>query len=77
MNDEELNDVWTTLEPTVSQRRRITVRLSTRLDAHDTSLAAEWLALLKVSPFATIGLATVSAVALAAAPLVWFARALM
>jgi hypothetical protein len=77
MNDEELNDVWTTLEPTVSQRRRINVRLSTRLEAHDTPLAAEWLALLKVSPFATIGLATVSAVAIAATPLVWFARALM
>ena len=44
MNDEELGDAWTTLEPTVRQRRRIDARVFAWLEARDTPLAAEWLA---------------------------------
>ena len=53
-------------------------RVSAWLEARDTTLAAEWLGLFRVAPFAALGLATVSAVSIIAAPpLVWFARALM
>ena len=77
MNDEELGTAWTTLEPTVRQRRRIDARVFAWLDARDTPLAAEWLGLFRVAPFTALGLATVSAVSIVAAtPLVWFARAL-
>ena len=78
MNDEELGDAWTTLEPTVRQRRRIDARVFAWLEARDTPLAAEWLGLFRVAPFAALGLAAVSAVSIVTAtPLVWFARALM
>ena len=78
MNDEELVDAWTALEPTALQLRRIDARVSAWLDARDTSLAAEWLGLFRVAPFSALGLATVSAVSVVTAtPLVWFARALM
>jgi hypothetical protein len=78
MNDEELGDAWTTLEPTMERRRRIDARVFAWLDARDTPLAAEWLGLFRVAPFAALGLATVSAVSIVLAPpLVWFARALM
>jgi hypothetical protein len=78
MNDEELGDAWTTLEPTVRRRRRIDARVFAWLDARDTPLAAEWLGLFRAAPFAAPGLATVSAVSIVTAtPLVWFARALM
>jgi hypothetical protein len=78
MNDEELGDAWTTLEPTIRRRRRIDARVFAWLEARDTPLAAEWLGLFRVAPFAALGLATVSVVSIVTAtPLVWFARALM
>ena len=78
MTDEELANAWTTFEPTMRRRRRIDARVFAWLDAHDTPLAAEWLGLFKVAPFAALGLATVSAVSIVTAtPLLWFARALM
>ena len=66
MNDDEIGDIWTLFNPTVSRRRRIDARVFGWLEAHDTSLASEWLGLLRVAPFRTLALATVSAVALAA-----------
>jgi hypothetical protein len=78
MNDGELGDAWTTLEPSVQRRRRIDARVFAWLEARDTSLAAEWLGLFRVAPLAGLGLATVSAISIIAAPpLVWLARALM
>ena len=78
MNDEELGEAWTTLDPTVRRRRRIDTQVFAWLEARDTPLAAEWLGLFRVAPFAALGLATVAAVSIVAAtPLVWFARALM
>jgi hypothetical protein len=78
MTDEELVDVWTALEPTAPQLRRIDARVSAWLEARDTSLAAEWLGLFRIAPFSALGLATVSAVSVVTAtPLLWFARAFM
>jgi hypothetical protein len=82
MNDEEFGGVWTTLQPTARQRRRIDGRVFAWLEAHDTPLAAEWLGLFKVAPFSAAGLVTVSAVSVAlsivtASPLVWLAQALL
>ena len=72
MNDEELVEVWTTLAPAVDRRRRIDARVFAWLEARDTSLAAEWLGLFRVEPFAAVGLTAVSAVSiLAATPLLW------
>jgi hypothetical protein len=77
MNDEELTGVWTTLDPTAAQLRRIDARVSGWLEAHDTSLAAEWIALFRIAPFGALGLAAASAVAIVAvSPILWFARAL-
>jgi hypothetical protein len=78
MNDEDLGGVWTTLQPTVRQRRRLDARVFAWLEARDTPLAAEWLGLFRVAPFSGVGLVAVSAGAIATAtPLVWLARALM
>jgi hypothetical protein len=78
MNDEELAIDWTTLRPTVRQRRRIDAHVSAWLEARDTPLAAEWLGLFRVAPFSAVGLIAVSAVSIATAtPLAWLARVLM
>ena len=78
MNDEALEHAWTALEPAAPQRRRIDARVSAWLEARDTPLAAEWLALFRVAPFSALGLAAVSVVSVVTAtPLVWLARALM
>jgi hypothetical protein len=78
MNDDELGGVWTTLQPTVRQRRRIDAGVHAWLEARDTPLAAEWLGLFRVAPFSAAGLLAVSAVSVVAAtPLVWLARALL
>ena len=77
MTDDELSGVWTAFDPTVIRRRRIDARVSAWLEAHDTPIAAEWLGLFTVAPFATLGLVTVSALAIALTPLAWLARALM
>ena len=78
MNDQELGEVWTTLEPIAGRRRRIDARVFAWVEAHDTPLAAEWLRLFKVEPFAALGLVTVGAVSIVTAtPLIWLARALL
>ena len=78
MNEEALQATWTALEPTADQLRRINMRVSEWLDAQDTSIAAEWLGLVRTRPIAALSLATAGAVAIVAStPLLWFARALM
>ena len=78
MNDDELDGVWTTLQPTVPQRRRIDARVLGWLEARDTTLAGEWVALFRMTPFAAVGLLAVSAVAIVTAPpIFWIARALI
>jgi hypothetical protein len=78
VNNDELNGLWTTLQPTLHQRRRIDARVFAWIEARDTPLAAEWLGLFKVAPFSAAGLVAVSVVSIATAPpLVWLARALI
>ena len=78
MNDEPLAGAWETLTPEARQRHRIEGRVFAWLEAHDTTLAAEWVALIRVSPFAAVGLGTVSAVSIATAPpFIWLVRALL
>jgi hypothetical protein len=78
MTDEELDDVWTTLQPTMRQRRRVDARVSAWLEARDTPLAAEWLGLFKLAPFSAFALVAVSAISIATVPpFIWLARTLM
>jgi hypothetical protein len=77
MNDEELTAAWTTLSPAATELRRIDARVAEWLEAHDTSIAAEWLALFRVAPFGAFALVAASAVAvIAVSPIFWFARAM-
>ena len=76
--DEVLGGAWMTLAPDERRRRRIEAQVMAWLEAHDTSLASEWLALFRIDPLPAFGLAAVSALSLAAAPpLIWFAQALL
>ena len=78
MTDEELAGAWATIAPTVYQRRRIDAHVFAWLEARDTTLAAEWLGLLRLAPFSGAGLVAVSAVTVATAPpLMWLALALI
>jgi hypothetical protein len=78
MNDEELAGAWTALEPTPRQRRRIEARIRGWLEARETSLPAEWLGLLRVSPLAGLGFAAMAAcLVLFATPLSGLALALL
>ena len=78
MDEPDLERVWTTLDPTPDQRRRMRVRVFDWVEAHDTSLAAEWLGLIKASPFASLGLAAVSVLSIiTATPILWLARSMM
>lgn len=78
MNDEQLAQDWRTLAPVTPQRHRIEARVFDWLEAHDSSLAAEWLGVIKASPVAAVGLGGVSAVSIATAPpFIWLARVLL
>jgi hypothetical protein len=77
MNEDDFGGLWAALEPDARSRRRIDARVGGWLEAHDTTLAAEWLALFRFEPIAAVGLVGVSAVALiTTTPLLWLARAL-
>jgi len=76
--DERFTAAFATLAPTPPQRRRMDATVASRLEAHDTSIVAEWLELLRLSPAAGFGLGAVSAASLAISPpFVWLARALV
>ena len=78
MNDDELVSDWRMLEPTMDVRRRIDARVTDWLEAHDTSLAGEWLALFRVAPVRAVGLVAASALSMVVAtPVMWLARALL
>jgi hypothetical protein len=52
--------------------------VSDGIEAHNTPLAAEWLGLIKGSPFTSLGLAAVSALSIiTATPILWFVRSMM
>lgn len=78
MNDEQLDDVWTTVTPTPAQRRRIDARVFAWLEARDTPLFSEWFGLFRAAPFSAAGLVAVSVASLATAPpVIWLASALL
>jgi hypothetical protein len=64
MNDTELMNLWSALEPSGRQRARIETRVFEWLEASETSIAAEWLGLLKVEPLTALAYAAVGGVAL-------------
>jgi len=64
MSEEKLSIEWSLLEPTAEQRRKMERRVLTWLEARETSLAAEWLGLVKLQPLEALGYAAASALAL-------------
>lgn len=64
MNDTELAALWAVLEPGAGRRARIERRLLAWLEATETSLAREWLGLLKVEPWTGLTYAAVGTLAL-------------
>ena len=78
MTENDLGGLWTALEPRAPARQRIDSRVQAWLEARDTSLASEWLALFRFAPISSFGLVAISAVALVTTtPLIWIARALI
>jgi hypothetical protein len=64
MNDTEIMNLWSALEPSTRRRARIETRVFEWLEASETSLAKEWLGLLKVEPLMGLAYASVGALAL-------------
>ncbi len=64
MNDMELVSTWSALEPSARRRARIETRVFEWIEAGETSIAGEWLALLKVEPLMTLACVSVGAVSL-------------
>jgi len=78
MNDTEIMSLWSALEPSSRRRARIETRVFEWLEASETSIAAEWLGLLKVEPLTVLVYASVGALALLAlTPVGWIARWLL
>ena len=72
MNDREIMKLWSALEPTPRRRARIETRVFEWLEASETSIAGEWLALLKVEPLTAMAYASLGAVVLLLhAPIGW------
>lgn len=64
MNETDLTTAWTVLEPDARRRARIETRVFEWLEASETSIAGEWLGLLKVEPLAVLAYAAAGAVSL-------------
>jgi len=64
MNETELVSTWSTLEPSSRRRARIETRVFEWIEASETSLAGEWLGLLKVEPLKGLAFVAVSALSL-------------
>jgi hypothetical protein len=64
MNDTELISTWSTLEPSSRRRARIETRVFEWIEASETTLAGEWLSLLKVEPLRALGFVSVGALSL-------------
>ncbi|HUQ51221.1 MAG TPA: hypothetical protein VM692_03300 [Gammaproteobacteria bacterium] len=78
MTDAELANVWSTLGPNARRRARIETRVFEWLDASETSIAAEWLALLKIEPLTGLAYASLGALSLVLlSPLGWIVAALL
>ena len=78
MNDTEIMKLWSALEPTPRRRARIETRVFEWLEASDTSIAGEWLGLLKVEPLTALAYASLGAVVLLLhAPIGWIVGLLL
>ena len=78
MNDTDLMRLWSALEPSARRRARIETRVFEWLEASETSLAAEWLGLLRVEPLTALAYASVGAVSLVLlTPVGWIASWLL
>jgi hypothetical protein len=78
MNDTELLNLWSALEPSSRRRARIETRVFEWLEASETSLVGEWLGLLKVEPLEVLVYASVGALSLALlSPVGWLLSALL
>lgn len=64
MNDTELVSAWATLEPSPRRRARIETRVFEWIEASETTLAGEWLSLLKVEPLRALVFVSVGALPL-------------
>jgi len=64
VNDTELMSLWSALEPSSRRRARIETRVFDWIEATETSIAGEWLGLLKVEPLKGLAFASVGAVSL-------------
>ena len=72
MSEADLVALWSALGPDARRRARIETRVFDWLEARETSLAGEWLDLLKVDPVAGLGFAAVGAVSVVAlTPVGW------
>ncbi|HTY95365.1 MAG TPA: hypothetical protein VMC02_15865 [Steroidobacteraceae bacterium] len=78
MNDSELTGTWAALEPTAAQRRRIEARVRGWLDARESSLAAEWLRLIRINPIEGLGIAALAGcLVLIVTPLGWVVSSIL
>jgi hypothetical protein len=78
MNEMELVQTWLSLEPSSRRRARIETRVSDWIEAGETSIAGEWLGLLRVEPLSALAFASVGAVSLMLlTPVGWFIAALV
>lgn len=78
MNDMELVNAWSGIEPSARRRAQIETQVFEWLEASETSLFGEWLGLLKVEPLAGLAYLSVGALSLALlSPLAWIASALL
>jgi hypothetical protein len=64
MNDTELVSACVALEPSPRRRARIETRVFEWIEASETTLAAEWLSLLKVEPLRALAFVSVGALSL-------------
>jgi hypothetical protein len=64
VNDTDLVSLWSALEPSTRRRARIETRVFEWLEASETTIAAEWLALLKTEPLTALAYASIGAVSL-------------
>jgi hypothetical protein len=72
MNDTEIGNAWSTLEPDGRRRARIETRVFDWLEAAETSLLAEWLGVLKLEPLTSLAFVAVGAASLVLlTPLGW------
>ena len=78
MNDADLMRLWSALEPSTRRRARIETRVFEWLEASETSIAAEWLGLLKLEPLTALAYASIGAVSLfLLTPVGWIASWLL